>query len=193
MAKAAKKQVVDRTRLTWVLAVLVASMTIGAVFLGVLEPNRALSAEAKYLAATYNASPTSRTQTPINKRQWDAVVIHRVGSDLRLSCLAHEHTGVAPAVHFAISPQAETLVTSQWENQRDVTGYPGKIQIGIQLAPGQTHASHDQAKAVVNLLRDLQARCNVPAHKIYLHSQLSNRACHPDPLECYNWRKPLLN
>jgi hypothetical protein len=196
MAKTSKKQqAVDRTRLTWVLAVLVAAMTIGTTLLGVLEPEHALSAQAKYLAATYNtdrSSQIAQTQTPISSERWNTVVIHRIGSDLRLPCLNGDPKRPAPPVHFAITPEAATLVTTQWESQKDIRGHAGQIHIGIQLAAGQTGATYEQAQALVALIRDLQARCSIPTHKVYLHSQLSERACLPDPLDGYLWRKALL-
>lgn len=194
MGRATKKHSVDRTRLTWVLAVLVASMTIGTVVLGVLEPSHALSAEAKYLAATYHSPPAeeiSNTRTPISSATWDAIIIHQVGSDMRLSSLASGRTSHSPLAHFVVNPQAEVLVTVQWAKQKHIRNYRGKIQVGLQLPPGQGYASLEQAQTIVSLLRYLQARCDIHAGRVYLHGELSERACGGDPLACFTWRKNL--
>jgi len=193
MAGRRKKHSVDRTRLTWVLAILVAAMTIGTVVLGVMEPNQAFSTESTYLAATYNSDRTSkisRTDIPIEGERWHAVNIHLVGKDLKLRCLARG--GKAPVPHFVISPDAEILITNQWANQKDIIGYRGMIHVGLQLPPSKREASLQQAESLVLLLKDLQARCKIQAGNIFLHGQLSNRLCQPDPLCRYNWRQVLL-
>jgi len=195
MPRLTKKHAVDRTRLTWVLAILVASMTIGTVVLGMLESDRALSAEARYLAATYNSVGTdeiSKTRTPISSEIWNAIGIARVGSDMQLPGMGTNRTDNAPLAHFVVSPQAEVLVTVQWVNQLAVENYPGTIQIGIQLAPGQRYASVDQAKTVVLLLRDLQARCDIGTANISLRAQQSGHSGSKDPLARFKWRRHLL-
>ncbi len=195
MSKASGKHNVDRTRLTWVLAALVASMTIGTVVLGVLEPHKIISSKVKYLAATYNTPSSEKitnTNIPIEANQWRAIVIHTVGRDLRLNCLSDDgHYG--DIVHFAISPNAEILITTKWVSQEPVKKYPGTIHIGIQLRKGRRDATLAQARALAALIIDLQARCNIPASRVYLHSQLSQRACSKNPLYKYNWRKVLLH
>jgi hypothetical protein len=91
-----------------------------------------------------------------------------------------------------ISPSAETLITVQWASQKDLPNDAGTIHIGLQLAEGKTTASYAQVKdALVPLLYDLQVRCNISSHGIYVHRELSDQACGPDPLYPYNWRDAL--
>ncbi len=194
MGRAAGKHTVDRTRLTWVLAALVASMTIGTVVLGVLEPNRIISSRVKYLAATYNTSSSAKighTSIPIEKDAWQAIVIHRIGPDLRLHCLS-EKGFPGDLVHFAITEDANILITTKWASQEPVRRYYGTIHIGLNIAKGKKDATLAQAQALVALIRDLQARCGIPSSRVYLHSQLSQNSCCNDPLVRYNWKQVLL-
>jgi len=193
MGKSDVNHSMDRTRLTRVLAALVASMTIGAMLLYGLRPRNVLSTEATYLAATYQAPDStkiSRTELPIDGSKWKAVVIHVVGSDLRLPCLGGDGKTTPPLVHFAVSSDADILITTQWAKQEHVEGYPWVINVGLRLAPGCQDASLAQAEALVSLLKNLQARCHIPAKRVYLHSELSDRPCGPDPLYRFNWRAP---
>jgi hypothetical protein len=197
-ASKSKKYSVDRTRLTWVLAALVASMTIGTVVLGVLEPHKMLkNAKTTYLAATYNtdsATKISRTSVPIETDLWQAIVIHTTRNsspdDLSVRCVSNAKSGPVIA-HFAIAPDASTLIGTRWYNQEPAAKHPGKILIAVQLADGQTDATPDQANELLTRIRDLQALCNIPASKVYVHSQLSGKSC-SNPLYRYNWRKCLL-
>ncbi len=195
MGRASKKQDIDRTRLTWVLAALVASMTVGTVVLGVLEPHKIISSKVKYLAATYNTPSSAKithTNIPIEANKWQAIIIHVVDSSLRLNCLSdNAHNG--DIVHFAIDTDAEILITTKWVSQQPVKKYSKAIHIGIQLRKGRKDATLAQAQVLVALLRDLQARCNISASRIYLHSQLSSHSCCKNPLYRYNWRKVLLD
>ena len=195
MGAVGRKHAVDRTRITWVLAALVASMTIGTVVLGVLEPHRVISSEVKYLAATYNTPSSAKitnTSVPIERDRWQALVIHAVKNDLRLHCLS-EANFPSDLVHFAVSADSEILITTKWANQKPVRKYLGTIHIGIVLPHGETQATLNQARALVALIRNLQARCHIPASRVYLHSQLSqNSCCLADPLVRYNWRQVLL-
>lgn len=200
MSNSAKKHTVDRTRLTYVLAALAGSMAVGSVVLGMLEPRSANAADprkqivAATLTATVAGTPSrqvAQTKAPIKSESWNGVVIHRVGSDMKVRCLGTDHASAV--AHFVVNPKGEVLVTSQWENQRFITGYEGKVQVGIQLASGQQVASYDQAAAVVYLVRYLQACSNIPSSKVFLHSQLSDHACGADPLAAYNWQKSLMN
>jgi len=197
MSNSSKKHTVDRTRLTYVLAALAGSMAVGSVVLGMLEPRTATTADARkqMLAAPVAATPVqqvSQTTAPIKPELWKkGVVIHRVGNDMKLHCLGRNASSTL--AHFVVNPQAEVLVTVQWERQRFIEGYEGTIHVGIQLASGQQGASYEQAKALVYLVRYLQARCNIPSSKVFLHSQLSDHACGADPLAAYNWQKSLMN
>ncbi len=196
MGRASKKQDLDRTRLTWVLAALVTSMTLGTVVLGVLEPHKIISSKVKYLAATYNTPSSAKithTNIPIEANKWSAIVIHIVGDDLQLNCLKDNNNYNGDIVHFAISPDAEILITTKWVSQQPVKKYPKTIHIGIQLQRNRSDATLAQAQVLVSLIRDLQARCNISASRVYLHSQLSSHACCHNPLYRYNWRKVLLD
>jgi hypothetical protein len=197
MSRATQKYAVDRSRVTWVLAALVASMTIGTVVLGVLEPSKILrSDKAAYLAATWNTESSTKitsTAVPIKSGLWQSVVIHAIhntySDDLVLRCLSGKNG--TTAAHFAVSQDATILIGSRWANQEPAERYPGKILIGIHLPEGQTEATLAQAQAMVALIRDLQVRCNIPPSKIYLHSQLSSRSCTSNPLHKFNWRQAL--
>lgn len=191
MRKSSKKHSVDRTRLTWVLAVLVASMTIGTVVLGVLEPSRVLlSKGATHLAATYNtawASQVARTRIPIDANRWQSIVIHNVGEDLKLNCSGDRASDAV--VHFAIPADATaTLITTLWAGQKYVPNHRGTIHIGLQLPKGEHVATEAQTNTLIELIWDLQARCVISADRIFVHTDLSDRACGPDPLYPYNWR-----
>lgn len=198
MSRTAQKYAVDRSRVTWVLAALVASMTIGTVVLGVLEPGKIWSDRAAYLAATYNTDSSSkltRTAVPIEPGLWQSVVIHTIPSsaaddDLTLRCLAAGRRGPTVA-HFVVSQDGPILMGSKWANQEPAEKFSGQILIGIHLVEGHTDATLAQAQAVVALVRDLQVRCSIPPKKVYVHGQLSNRACSSNPLHRYNWRQLL--
>ena len=195
MGRASNKQEFDRTRLTWVLAALVASMTVGTVVLGVLEPHKIISSKVKYLAATYNTPSSEKithTNIPIESNRWRAIVIHVVDKSLRLKCL-EDNTYNSDIVHFAISPSAEILITTKWVSQEPVREYPKTIHIGIELKRNHKDATLTQAQVLVSLIRDLQARCNIPASRVYLHSQISSHSCCKNPLYRFNWRKVLLD
>lgn len=188
-----KSNDVDRQRLIWVIAALIAAMTSGTVILAILEPKTTLSNEVKYLAATYSTQSStkiSRTDIPIESNSWKAIIIHTINSDLKLYTMSKDPQN-APFVHFAISPSAEVLITTQWKEQLPVEGYQGIIHIGIILPAGSHRATLPQAQALVALIRDLQARCSISRTRIYLYSQLS-RSENANPLQPYNWKNALL-
>jgi hypothetical protein len=197
MSKTTKKHAVDRYRVTWVLAALVASMCIGTLVLGVLEPHNIFKTDkTTYLAATYNtdwSSKLSRTSVPVETGTWQSVVVHVLRNtspgDLTVRCLGGRTS--APLAHFAVSPDAQIIISPTWVNQESAERHSGKILIGIQLVPGRTDATLAQAQAVAALIQDLQARCNIPRSKVYVHGQLSGRSC-GDPLARYTWRDALL-
>ncbi len=199
MTRASKKYTVDRTRLTWVLAALVASMTIGTVVLGVLEPHKILhNAKTTYLAAIHDsdsANKISRTSVPIENELWQAIVIHAIrnssSNDLGIGCTSNGKRTPPAVAHFAIAPDGSTLIGARWYNQEPAERYPGKILIAVQLADGHSDATREQATELLNRIRDLQAMCNIPASKVYVHSQLSGKSC-SNPLYRYDWRKWLL-
>jgi hypothetical protein len=199
MSKTSKKTAVDRTRLTWVLAALVAAMTTGTMLLGVLEPNKARRSEkTTYLAAASRTSfraSISRTSIPVENDLWQGVSIHtlsRTNGDYSLPCLARGD-GPSPIVHFVICEDSQVAITKAWVNQTPAARSRGNILIGIKYVSGQTEATLDQAKALVALVKDLQSRCNIAADRVKVHCDSSRGSCKADPLARYDWRKCLLH
>ncbi len=102
MARANKKYAMNRMRVTWVLAALLASMTLGTVVLGVLEPSGKMLKNAKgmYLRATFNSdlsTKTSNTSVPVENDLWQAVVIHttrNISSDDLSSMMRREYASI---------------------------------------------------------------------------------------------------
>jgi len=194
MSRTGKKTVVDRSRITWVLAALLASMTIGTVVLGVLEPHKRRPDKTTYLAAVHNTDSStkiSRTSVPIENEIWQSIAIHTIRptspDDMGIRC------GKFPAVaHFVVAPDATVLISKRWREQEPSAKFPGKILVGIQLAEGRSDATLAQTKALVILIRELQARCNISASKVQVHSQPSGKVCTGNPLYRYNWREALL-
>jgi hypothetical protein len=199
MSKTAKKNTVDRTRVTWVLAALVAAMTMGTMVLGILEPNKPILSETTtYLAAAYNRpsrNSISKTDIPIEKERWQGVMIHTLAQEnetYTLPCLA-SGSEPAPVVHFVICEDAQIGITKKWVNQASAANTRGQILIGIQLAQGHHEATLEQANAVVALVKDLQSRCRISASRVTVHAKKGSSHCADDPLRSYNWRKYLLN
>jgi hypothetical protein len=198
MSKTAKKNTVDRTRVTWVLAALVAAMTTGTMVLGVLEPSKPnLSETMTYLAGVYNQpsrNSISKTDVPIERDRWQSIAVHVLPQDSQnysLSCLATGSTP-APVVHFVICQDAKIGILKKWVNQTSEDNNHGKILIGIQLVDGHREATLDQAKAVVALVKDLQSRCQIPAVNVTAHNKKGSSSCGSDPLRSFNWRDCLL-
>jgi len=191
------KKAVDRTRITFVLGALMASMTIGAIILWVLEPSKTHRTDKlSYMAATWYSEPSQRisqTAIPIERERWQSVVIHgyrpSTAKDVSLRCLSGQ--GGSVVAHFAVEPDGHVLMCRPWVKQESADRLPGKILIGVQLAEGRTSATLVQAQALVSLIRDLQAKCNISGSKVYTHSQLSSKAC-SNVLHQYNWRDALL-
>lgn len=184
----------NQTRLTWVMASLVASMTIGTLFLGVLEPRQALSSEVSYLAATYNRHPAPgviSTELPIEPTMWNWVVVHRSLDDLDLQCLADKR-GRRQQAHFGIRADGTTIIGRSWKLQRATPGQNGIIHIVVQVSDLKAGATLNQADRLVGLIRELQARCLIRPQEVHLHSQLSPGNCPGRLLSRYNWRDLLL-
>jgi len=183
----------DQRRLKWVLASLVASMTLGTLVLGVLEPKRALSSEVSYLAATYNDPLTSKitdTELPIEPRLWNAIVIHSTTRGLELPCLREQ--GVAGAeAHFAVRRDGKIVVGRLWKQQQSLAGQWGRIQIAVEV-DRNPQATLPQAQHLVSLIMELQARCQIRPQQVYLHSQVSSGNCPGPLLRRYSWRGSLL-
>jgi len=197
MSRTSKKNTVDRSRLTWVLAALLAAMTVGTVVLGVLQPQKKRPDKTTYLAAVYNTETSnkiSRTTIPIEHDLWQSIVIHTIRpnrpEDMVIRCASNSKSSVV--AHFTIDSAGAGLINKRWREQEPCSKFPGKILIGLQLAEGRTDATLAQAQALVVLLRDLQARCGIPASKVVVHTQSSGRSCTSDPLYRYNWREALL-
>ncbi|MFA5863114.1 MAG: N-acetylmuramoyl-L-alanine amidase [Phycisphaerae bacterium] len=199
MSRTGKKNTVDRTRVTWVWLALAVSMSIGTVVLLALEPRHVFPTDkTTYLAATWNTDSSariSRTAVPIENELWKSIVVHTMRNsdpnDLTLKCLSNRKTPNVIA-HFAVSSSGEISKSRTWYNQEPAEGCKGKILIGLQLDEGQADPSLTQVQAMVALIHELQALCNVPRSKVCVHGQLSGKACSNDPLYRYKWRDALL-
>jgi hypothetical protein len=173
-------------------------MTLGTVVLGVLQPQKKRPDKTTYLAAVYNTDSStkiSRTAVPIENELWQSIAIHTIrptsADDMTIRCASARTPVVA---HFVVTPDAHgtVLISKRWREQEPSEKFPGRILIGIQLAEGRSDATLAQAKALVILIRDLQARCGVSSSKVNVHTQSSGRSCTTNPLYRYNWREALL-
>ena len=71
----------SRERMTKVLGCLVLSVTVGAIILGVLQPEPLREVTAFSLSAAFNPiGQIYQTRVPVEASRWDYVVIHQSGS-----------------------------------------------------------------------------------------------------------------
>lgn len=119
------------------------------------------------------------TEVPLAYQKWKNIIVHDLSRE----------PGVAKGCHFVIGgPDGNDAVaraTSLWISQQDgnhitMPGFSyNQTSIGICLAVNTNKAmpTAAQRKALVNLVRTLQAQFEVPPDHVYLHSDLGENGC----------------
>lgn len=121
-------------RMTRTLFCLVASMTVGALFLDVMKPSRI-------------AAPASGIELA-GDRAWSSIAVD-TAADLP----------AGPEAHFLIFPNGEHKRTAQWEGQQRL-GHEAVIRIVIVEEDGQSVTPAQRAK-MSTLVRFLQERFSI--------------------------------
>ena len=172
----------SRERMTKVLGCLVLSVTIGAIVLGVLQPEPLMEVTAFSLSAAFNPiHQIYQTRVPVEASRWDYVVIHQSGSiEGNAQTIAEDATkrGRGEAgYHFVVNngrgaPDGRIQVSQVWVEQK--SGSVGRRGEGLVISvclvgdfktrgPGKTQMSQ-----LLALVRSLQERCGIPAGNICL-------------------------
>jgi N-acetyl-anhydromuramyl-L-alanine amidase AmpD len=167
------------------LATLLAAMTFGTALLILMETAPARPLVPVPLQALKNRENQAElelvrnTEVELAYQKWRNIIVHDLSRE----------PGVAKGCHFVIGgPDGKDAVvraTSLWTNQQDgnhitMPGFSyNQTSIGICLAVNTNKAmpTAAQRKALVNLVRTLQAQFEVPADHVYLHSDLGENGC----------------
>lgn len=176
-------------RTTKVLGALIASMTIGAFVLMLMEGGAPMRGEL----ASVRGAITDRSLTA--SRSWRRVVLHasRGGND-----------SLPKRCHFVVlaAPDANgqwVRPTALWTRQKPgphvyVPNYDfAADSIGICLMGdfSQRSPSRDQFQALLRLVNELQRECKISADRVYLHSELNTEVSLPGaafPVKLFNAR-----
>lgn len=183
------------------LVALVASMTLGAALLLAMETAPARPTVPLPLQATSGSMPemtavrTVDPQIGIQYVKWRNVVIHDTTRD---------GLAVAEGCHFVVGSAGrigEGVVkpTKLWYQQADGRhiDVPGgdydAHSIGIcVLTDGRSGPTEKQMVALANLIRTLQAACQIPPERVYLHSDLAQDGCPGRHFPAESLRRTLL-
>ena len=167
------------------LATLLAAMTFGTALLIWMETAPARPLVPVPLQALKNHESQAElelvrnTEAPLAYHKWRNIIVHDISRE----------PDVAKGCHFVIGgPDGKDAVaraTSLWLNQQDgnhitMPGFSyNQTSIGICLAvnTNKTMPTAAQRKALVNLVRTLQAQFEIPADHVYLHSDLGENGC----------------
>ena len=179
----------SRERMTKVLGCLVLSVTAGAIFLKLLQPDPLLNVTAFSLSAAF--TPIQRifeTRVPVNGTRWQYILIYQSGSTtgnaqtIAESYQRSRRQGLD--YHFVINngygaPDGRIQVSQQWVEQLPESfrsagqaGTTGGAIIKICLIGDFSSAGSapTQMKQLQALLRSLQQQCKIPAGNISLAS-----------------------
>jgi len=175
------------SRTTKTLTALLATMSLGALILLVME-TAPIAPVAEGLAALDTSSGQRRqvvhdTRVPVQPAKWRNIIIHAAGSD---------QTGLADQCHFIIRGVAaadgsNVTVTSLWKDQRpgrhtNVHGRDyDRDSIAICLIGdfSRKRPTQLQFDSLVRLARSLQQTCRITADHIYLRREVDFRSGRP--------------
>ncbi len=184
----------NRSRTITTLAALVVAMGVGAFVLIMIETPparppaalRAGAADGSDAAADPNPSRAERaalirrTDVPVQLIKWRNIILYDAGDNQTTGPTGH----VAGGCHFLIgtagTPSDGTVrTTGLWRQQLDgnhVHGgrhpYSDENSIGIRLFcdTGVSAPTSGQMAALTDLVRSLQAICQIPSDRVYIHS-----------------------
>lgn len=157
------------------LVALLASMTIGAFALLFLDtgPSREVSQRLAAIAAPagHAGRVLEDTAVPLQPIKWRNVVVHASGA---------EAADIAERCHFVIHQDGQIQATPLW--QRQLSGHhvyvPGRDfnadSIGICLVGefSRQRPAQQQFAALIDLMHAIQPTFQIPADRVYLHSEL---------------------
>lgn len=175
----------DGSRTVKTLAALVATMTVGAFVLRLLETAPIESPVARNLAAIETSSASPReivldTAIPIQSIKWSNIVIHRSAEDGDL----------AERCHFVVGSDGEIRLlrsTDLWKRQANglhtyaIGRNYNADTIGICLIGdfARSGPSQQQFRRLMELVQTLQSMCNISADHVYLYRDLDARSDSP--------------
>ncbi len=170
----------SRERMTKVLGCLVLSVTVGAIVLGLLQPEPLMEVTAFSLSAAFNPiSQIYQTRVPVAGTRWNYVVIHQSGSvEGNAQTIAEEgmrqRRGDA-GHHFVINngrgaPDGRIQVSQVWVEQKSGARRREGLAINVCLVGdfGRRGPGKTQMSQLLALVRSLQQRCGIPAGNICL-------------------------
>lgn len=184
MARGSSKNLIMlRSRTIKTLTALLVTMTMGSLALVVME-TAPIRPEITHLAAVEPAvnepaEVISSTQVPLQRTTWQNIVIHSSveGDQLAAQC------------HFVVwaDEGADGLyaqATPLWKQQqrgRHLAGRLADNSIGVFIVGrfDTQGPSARQFEALVNLSRNLQKTCAIPADRVYLARELDPRCASP--------------
>lgn len=164
------------------LTALLVSMTLGAAALILLE-TAPVEPTAQHLAAV--SAPAGNcgrvvcdTEVPIQAIKWRTIIIH--GS-------AAEGPGLPQQCHFLIGSDGRIAATALWRRQMsgEHVYVPGRdlnaVSIGVCIMGdfSQQAPSAAQLASLADLTRSLQRTLEIPADRVYLHSDLDASSSSP--------------
>jgi hypothetical protein len=153
---------------------LVASMTVATALLLWME--HLVVPEGTYVDSVQAVGPVAtalETEEPIEPGDWDEIVISyrdRVPGD---PAVALAVPGRPYPYHFVIQPTGEIHTLPKWQGHTSDGGVvePRAINICLSGRPGLNGISAEQWDALVSMLRQLRARCQLPAKAVRLDPQ----------------------
>lgn len=184
-----------RTRIVW--GSLVASMTVASGLLWVMDGAKAPRVDGWSMPALAQASAPSSiesvfaTRAPVEKGRWTSIVIHHSGSTVgSAQTIEAQHLGMnlkGLGYHFVIgngrgAPDGQIHVGFRWLDQLPGAHVGGpsaetlnRESIGICLVGNgdRTAFTQGQMQRLVELVNALATELQIPADRIYLHSDVA--------------------
>lgn len=184
-----------RTRVVW--GSLVGSMTVVGGMLWLMDGAKSPRVDGWSMPALAAASAPSsiesvfKTREPLDTARWTSIVVHHSGSTVgSAQTIEAQHLGMnlkGLGYHFVIgngrgAPDGQIHVGYRWLDQLPGAHVGGpnaealnRESIGICLVGNGDRAEFTpaQVQRVVELVSSLAAELNIPAERIYLHSDVA--------------------
>lgn len=190
-----------KARTTRTLTILFISVIVGSGVLMLMETDP-ISVQQPSLTAMVKAAPADdkivfETFVPVQPAKWSNIVV-------RTSPKGNDN--IAQACHFVVDLDSNTIqvkATELWKRQSD--GYhtfaPGHDwnadSIGISVAGiddiSQLQKDPQKFARLLSMVRSLQHHMNIPAERVYLHSDIDQRTAEPTEAFLVSFLHGLLN
>lgn len=192
----------ESTRIVVVWMALVAAMTVVGGGLWLAQGGRIENVQPLVATSTQPVAPVPvgvpsaleavlRTRQPLHANRWQAIVIHDTGQLVGTPASLDERARTAGlrslGYHFVVGngngmDEGELFVSGRWMNQEtgahtagDNADWFNRQAIGICLVGDgdRQRFSPAQIRRTTQLVQLLAQRLNIPADRVYLHSQIA--------------------